>query len=125
MVVFVPICIRNRFMSEKYNVIADAIKSCKNICCVYKNQIRYLTPHFLGHITAQDNKESCTCYQFSGGSNSDQECGWKSLDVEKLLDIYELNTTIHTTGYQGPPNGLDVEYQLSIEHLRNKEVICH
>jgi hypothetical protein len=89
-------------MSRTYNLFAEAIRTRRQIHCMYGGYARELCPHILGHSGSQ---EVTLAFQFGGSSQSGLPRGgeWRCLWLDKVSDAHLRDGPWHTGGLHSRP----------------------
>jgi hypothetical protein len=87
-------------ISEKFEIIKDAILAKRPVSAIYDGRIRHLCPHVLG--VGKDGDYQALFYQFAGESNSrpiqpdGSAANWRCLALDRLTDIRSIDGSWHT-----------------------------
>jgi hypothetical protein len=89
-------------MSRTYDLFAEAIRTRRQILCIYGGYARELCPHILGHSGGQ---EVTLAFQFGGSSRSGLPRGgeWRCLLLDKVSDAHLRDGPWHTGGLHSRP----------------------
>lgn len=89
-------------MSQTYELFAEAIRTRRQIVCMYGGYARELCPHILG---LRGSQEVTLAFQFGGGSRSGlpRSGEWRCLWLAKVSDAYLRDGPWHTGGLHGRP----------------------
>jgi hypothetical protein len=89
-------------MSRTYDLFAVAIRTRRQIHCMYGGYARELCPHILGH---SGSPEVTLAFQFGGSSQSGLPRGgeWRCLWLDKVSDAHLRDGPWHTSGLHSRP----------------------
>ncbi len=89
-------------MSRTYDLFAEAIRTHRQILCIYDGHTRELCAHILGYTKDQ---EVTLAFQFGGSSKSGlpRRGEWRCLWLDKVSDVRLRDGPWHTGGLHGRP----------------------
>lgn len=95
---------KNSVASDTYNLFAKAIKTRKQIVCMYNGYRRELCPIILGY---RQGEEKALTYQFGGESEKGLPPGgqWRCLFLSRVRDIQLRDGPWHSGGNHTQPQG--------------------
>ena len=84
--------------------IRDAIGNKKVLQFTYDDKLRIVEPHVFGISKKECGSDLLRAYQVMGGSNSDNDLGWRLFSIDKIVDLNILEKTFDTARVYYNPN---------------------
>ena len=96
-------------------LITEAIKNKNILQFMYDDKLRIVEPHVFGTSTKEDSSDLLRAYQIMGGSNSDNDLGWRLFSIDKINDInLSENTFDVARKYYNPDDSAMEEIYINI-----------
>lgn len=96
-------------------LIIKAIKNKNILQFIYDDKLRIVEPHVFGTSTKVNSSDLLRAYQVMGGSNSDNDLGWRLFSIDKIDDIsLSENTFDVARKYYNPDDSAMEEIYINI-----------